>query len=63
MQQIFNTQVPRGLGLLLILGAGGLVARNLFKDYQVAMMMMTVVLMLMLMVMVTVMVIRSYTVC
>ena len=30
-----NTQVPRGLGLLLILGAGGLVARNTFKDYQV----------------------------
>ena len=29
-------QVPRGLGLLLILGAGGLVARNEFKDYQVA---------------------------
>jgi len=29
-------QVPRGLGLLLILGAGGLVARNTFKDYQVS---------------------------
>jgi len=29
-------QVPRGLGLLLILGAGGLVARNIFKDYQVS---------------------------
>merc|ERR1711974_210896 len=29
-------QVPRGLGLLLILGAGGLLARNIFKDYQVS---------------------------
>ena len=51
-----NMQVPRGLGLLLILGAGGLVARNTFKDYQVAIVVMVMVVVIMVMT-ITVMVI------